>query len=48
MGRLLLPEDPAGVCAFLVSEDARMMTGAVIDLDQFVAGTMEGNPGAKV
>jgi NAD(P)-dependent dehydrogenase (short-subunit alcohol dehydrogenase family) len=48
MGRLLLPEDPAGVCAFLVSEDARMMTGAVIDLDQFVAGTMEGNPGGKV
>ena len=45
-GRLLMPEDPAGVVAFLVSPDARMMTGAIIDLDQFVAGTVDDNPGA--
>lgn len=45
-GRLLMPEDPAGLVAFLVSPDARMMTGAIIDLDQFVAGTIDDNPGA--
>lgn len=45
-GRLLLPEDPAGVIAFLASPDAAMMTGAIIDLDQFVAGTIDDNPGA--
>lgn len=46
-GRLLMPEDPAALVAFLVSEDARMMTGAIIDLDQFVAGTVDDNPGAS-
>ena len=45
-GRLLMPEDPAALIAFLASPDARMMTGAVIDLDQFVAGTIDDNPGA--
>lgn len=45
-GRLLMPEDPANLIAFLVSNDASMMTGAVIDLDQFVAGTVDDNPGA--
>jgi len=45
-GRLLLPEDPAALVAFLVSPDAWMMTGAIIDLDQFVAGTVDDNPGA--
>ncbi len=45
-GRLLLPEDPAGLIAFLASPDARMMTGAIIDLDQYVAGTVDDNPGA--
>ncbi len=44
-GRLLEPEDPAGLVAFLVSRDAAMMTGAIIDLDQFVAGTVDDNPG---
>ena len=46
-GRLLMPEDPAGLVAFLISRDAAMMTGAIIDLDQFVAGTVEDNPGAS-
>ena len=45
-GRLLMPDDPANLIAFLVSNDASMMTGAVIDLDQFVAGTVDDNPGA--
>ena len=44
-GRLLVPSDVAGLVAFLSSTDASMMTGAVIDLDQFVAGTVDDNPG---
>ncbi|NKB68965.1 MAG: SDR family oxidoreductase [Candidatus Latescibacteria bacterium] len=44
-GRLLMPEDPAGLIAFLTSKDATMMTGAIIDLDQYVAGTVDDNPG---
>jgi NAD(P)-dependent dehydrogenase (short-subunit alcohol dehydrogenase family) len=44
-GRLLMPGDPAGLIAFLVSPDAAMMTGAIIDLDQHVAGTVDDNPG---
>ena len=44
-GRLLMPEDPAGLVAFLISTDAAMMTGAIIDLDQYVAGTVDDNPG---
>ncbi len=45
-GRLLMPEDPAALIAFLTSPGARMMTGAIIDLDQYVAGTVDDNPGA--
>ncbi len=45
-GRLLMPEDPAALIAFLASKDACMMTGAIIDFDQFVAGTVDDNPGA--
>lgn len=44
-GRLLMPDDPAGLVAFLISDDAAMMTGAVVDLDQHVAGTVDDNPG---
>ncbi|WP_282128987.1 oxidoreductase [Roseobacter litoralis] len=44
-GRLLMPADPAALTCFLASEGASMMTGAVIDLDQFVAGTVDDNPG---
>ena len=43
-GRLIIPDDVGGVCAFLVSEDAGMMTGNIIDLEQFVAGTMDVHP----
>ena len=45
-GRLLVPDDVADLTAFLVSPAAVMMTGAIIDLDQFVAGTVDNNPGA--
>ncbi len=44
-GRLLMPDDPAALISFLSSSDASMMTGAVIDLDQYVAGTVDDNPG---
>lgn len=40
-GRLVRPEDVGGLCSFLVSRDAEMMTGAIIDLEQFVMGTYD-------
>lgn len=45
-GRLLVPSDVGDLVAFLVSDQAGMMTGAIVDLDQFVAGTVDDNPGA--
>ncbi|MGL4490695.1 MAG: SDR family oxidoreductase [Rhizobiaceae bacterium] len=45
-GRLLTPEDPAALISFLCSPDASMMTGAIIDLEQFVIGTTDTNLGA--
>jgi NAD(P)-dependent dehydrogenase (short-subunit alcohol dehydrogenase family) len=45
-GRLLVPEDVADLVAFLVSPAAGMMTGAIIDLEQYVVGTVDDNPGA--
>ena len=45
-GRLLTPDDPAGLASFLISPDARMMTGVAIDLEQFVVGTTEAALGA--
>lgn len=45
-GRLLVPDDAAGLVSFLVSKEANMMTGAIIDLEQFVAGTTEAVFGA--
>ena len=39
-GRLLTPQDAAGLCAFLASADAAMMTGTVIDLEQWVSGVL--------
>jgi NAD(P)-dependent dehydrogenase (short-subunit alcohol dehydrogenase family) len=40
-GRLLNAADPAALCAFLSSEEAEMMTGTVIDLEQWVIGTLD-------
>lgn len=39
-GRLLVPDDPAGLCVFLASEEARMMTGNIIDMEQWVSGVL--------
>lgn len=43
-GRLITPEDVAGLMAFLVSPPAQMMTGAVIDYEQMPAGTFDSHP----
>ena len=37
-GRLIVPEDVAGLFAYLVSPSAQMMTGAIIDYEQMPAG----------
>ena len=44
-GRLLTPDDPAALIAFLASPGAEMMTGAVIDMEQHVLGTADDNAG---
>lgn len=43
-GRLITAEDVAGLCAFLVSPPAQMMTGAVIDYEQMPVGTFDSHP----
>jgi NAD(P)-dependent dehydrogenase (short-subunit alcohol dehydrogenase family) len=37
-GRLLRPRDVSGIAAFLLSDAASMMTGAVFDVDQLTTG----------
>lgn len=37
-GRLLRPRDVSGIAAFLLSDAASMMTGALIEVDQLVTG----------
>jgi len=43
-GRLITPEDVAGLCQFLVSPPAQMMTGAVIDYEQMPTGVFDNHP----
>jgi NAD(P)-dependent dehydrogenase (short-subunit alcohol dehydrogenase family) len=43
-GRLITAKDVAGLCAFLVSPPAQMMTGAVIDYEQMPVGTFDAHP----
>ena len=43
-GRLISADDVAGLCAFLVSPPAQMMTGAVIDYEQMPLGTFDVHP----
>lgn len=37
-GRILRPHDIAGMTSYLLSDEACMMTGSLIDLDQYVMG----------
>ncbi len=37
-GRILRPRDVAGMAAYLLSDEASMMTGALVDFDQHVMG----------
>jgi len=43
-GRLIEPAEVARACAFLASAESGLMTGAVIDFDQSVAGCYESAP----
>ena len=47
-GRLISPEDVAGLCAFLVSPPAQMMNGVVIDYEQMPIGVYDVHPALKV
>ncbi len=40
-GRLVYPKDVATLVGYLMGDDSEMMTGALIDMDQNVAGTYE-------
>jgi len=44
-GRLIEIDDVARAICFLCSDESGLMTGAVIDYDQTVIGTMDENPG---
>lgn len=44
-GRLIEVDEIARAMAFLCSDESGVMTGAVIDYDQTVIGTMDENPG---
>ena len=43
-GRLIVPDDVAGLIAYLVSPSGRMMTGAIIDYEQAPTGVFEAHP----
>ena len=43
-GRMITPEDVAGLVAYLVSPSAQMMTGAIIDYEQMPAGVFDAHP----
>lgn len=44
-GRLIEADEVARAIAFLCSAESGLMTGAVIDFDQTIIGTMDENPG---
>ena len=44
-GRLIQPDEVARALAFLTSDESGLMTGAIIDFDQQMIGTMDDNPG---
>jgi NAD(P)-dependent dehydrogenase (short-subunit alcohol dehydrogenase family) len=45
MGQLVKPAEVAGLVAYLLSSRAGVMTGAIIDYDQHVAGAVQEGPG---
>ncbi len=47
-GRLLSPEDVAKALLFLASDESGLMTGAIVDFDQTVIGTVDDNPIGKI
>ena len=44
-GRLIEPDEVARTLAFLTSDESGLLTGAVIDFDQQILGTMDDQPG---
>jgi NAD(P)-dependent dehydrogenase (short-subunit alcohol dehydrogenase family) len=43
-GRMIVPDDVAGLMSYLVSPSASMMTGAIIDYEQVPFGVYEAHP----
>ncbi len=43
-GRMIVPDDVAGLVEYLLSPSARMMTGAIIDYEQVPTGVFESHP----
>jgi NAD(P)-dependent dehydrogenase (short-subunit alcohol dehydrogenase family) len=43
-GRMIVPDDVAGLMAYLVSPSASMMTGAIIDYEQMPVGVFDAHP----
>jgi NAD(P)-dependent dehydrogenase (short-subunit alcohol dehydrogenase family) len=43
-GRMIVPDDVAGLMSYLVSPSAQMMTGAIIDYEQMPAGVFDAHP----
>jgi NAD(P)-dependent dehydrogenase (short-subunit alcohol dehydrogenase family) len=44
-GRLIEIDDVARAVAFMASEESGLLTGAIIDFDQTIIGTLDDNPG---
>ncbi|MEO1287592.1 MAG: SDR family oxidoreductase [Chloroflexota bacterium] len=40
-GRIIRPHDVAGICGYLLSDASEMMTGSLIDFDQYVIGNYD-------
>ncbi len=43
-GRMIVPDDVAGLMEYLVSPSAQMMNGAIIDYEQMPAGVFDDHP----
>jgi NAD(P)-dependent dehydrogenase (short-subunit alcohol dehydrogenase family) len=43
-GRMIVPDDVAGLVSYLVSPSAQMMTGAIIDYEQMPMGVYDSHP----